>query len=109
MPFDNWWIIRALAVRLSQPGMKTQRRFVALVALVLALFLAGACVYLFRQPDENALEAAALKVFAAAGALIAVLICLAVAVRKKTGARWATEEALEMAGERSPGGRERKR
>lgn len=89
--------------------MKTQRRFVALAALALALFLAGACVYLFRQPDENALEAAALKVFAAAGVLIAVLVGLAVAVRKRTGPRWTTEEALEMAGERGRDGRARGR
>jgi hypothetical protein len=109
MPLENWWLIRALAVRLSRPDMKTQRRFVALAALVLALFLAGACVYLFRQPDENALEAAALKVFAAAGALVAVLIALAVVVRKRTGARWATEEALETAGERGRDGRGRGR
>ena len=106
---DNWWIIRALVVRLSRPDMKTQRRFVALVGLVLALFLVGACVYLFRQPDDDALEAAALKVFAAAGALIAVLVCLAVVVRRRTGARWTTEEALEMAGRRRQGGRAKTR
>ena len=80
--------------------MKTQRRFVALVGLVLALFVAGACVYLFRQPDDAALESAALKVFAAMGALIAVAVCLAVVVRRKTGARWTTRQALEMAGDR---------
>lgn len=105
MAIVNGWIVRALAVRLSQPGMKTQRRFTALACLVMALFVAGALVYLFRQPDEDALEAAALKVFAAAGALVAVLVCLAAVVRRKTGARWTTEEALEMAGE---GSRERR-
>ena len=105
MPIANGWIIRALAVRLSRPDMKTQRRFVALVGLLLALFVAAAVVYLFRQPDDDALEAAALKVFAAMGVLIAAIISLAVVVRRRTGARWTTEEALEMAGE--PGRDER--
>jgi Na+/proline symporter len=84
----NAWIIREVAARLRQPGMKTQRRFVLIVALVLALFLCGALLYLFRQPTNDAMESAALKVFAAFGALIAILISLAVLVRKKTAARW---------------------
>ena len=100
MPIVNGWIVRALAVRLRQPGMKMQRRFTLIVALILAVFVAGALVYLARQPTEDALENAALKVFAAMGVLIAILITVAVLVRKRTGAAWTTQEALEMAGER---------
>jgi heme O synthase-like polyprenyltransferase len=97
MPIFNGWIIRALAVRLRQPEMGPQRRFMLVVALVLALFLIGALWYLFQQPDDNALERAAIKVFAAMGVLIALLITAAVIVGKKTKARWTVEEALEMA------------
>lgn len=68
--------------------MKSQRRFVLIAAVVLALFLCGALLYLFRQPTNDAMESAALKVFAAFGVLIAVLITLAVLVRRKTAARW---------------------
>ena len=97
MPIFNGWIIRALAVRLREPEMGPQRRFMLVVALVLALFLVGAFWYLFQQPDDNALERAAIKVFAAMGVLIALIITAAVTVGKKTKARWPVGEALEMA------------
>ncbi|HYG80272.1 MAG TPA: hypothetical protein VD861_07795 [Pyrinomonadaceae bacterium] len=101
----NNWVIRALAARLRQPGMRTQRRFVAAAGLVLGLFLIGAVVYLFRQPTHDAMERAALKVFAAVGVLILLLIVAAVFVRKRTGASWSREEALKMAGEGREGPR----
>lgn len=94
----NNWVIRALAARLRQPGMRTQRRFVAAAGLVSGLFLIGAVVYLFRQPTHDAMERAALKVFAVMGVLIAILIAAAVFVRRRTGASWPQEEALKMAG-----------
>ena len=99
MPIFNGWIVRALAVRLRQPEMGPQRRFLLVVALVLALFLIGALWYLFQQPTntDEALERAAIKVFAAMGVLIALLMVAAVIVGKKTKARWTVEEALEMA------------
>ena len=103
MPIYNGWIIRALAVRLRQPGMQTQRRFVVAISLVLALFVIGALFHLFRQPTEEAMGRAAVEVFAVMGMLIAVVIAAAVAVRKRTGARWSDEEALKMAGERRKG------
>jgi type VI protein secretion system component VasK len=96
----NGWIFRALAVRLRQPGMKAQRWFMLGMALVFAAAIAWALVFLFRQETEQALEEAALIVFALFGALIAIALLLAYVVRKKTGARWTTEEALEMAGEK---------
>ena len=67
MPIFNGWIIRALAARLRQPGMRPQRRFLAAASLLMALFVTGAVIYLFRQPTEDAMERAALKVFAAMG------------------------------------------
>jgi hypothetical protein len=100
MPISNGWIIRALAERLRQPGMRTQRRFVVAVGLLLVLFVIGAVIYLFRQPTNDAMEQAALKVFAAMGVLIAIVIAAAVVVRKRTSASWSQEEALRMAGER---------
>ena len=100
MPVYDGWIIRALAVRLRQPGMRTQRRFVAAIGLVLALFVIGALFHLFRQPTEGAMERAAVEVFAVMGTLIAVAVAAAVVVRRRTGARWSDEEALKMAGER---------
>lgn len=83
MPFENLWLIRALIARLREPGMRAQRRFVAAACLALLLFLAGALTYLLRQPNDAALERAALRVFAAMGALIAVLVVAAVYVRKR--------------------------
>ena len=53
MPIFNGWIIRALAVRLRQPEMGPQRRFLLIVALVLALFLIGALWYLFQRDDVD--------------------------------------------------------
>ncbi len=100
MPFSNGWIIRALAARLRQPGMRAQRRFTAAAGLALLLFVAGAVYYLWRQPTEDALERAALRVFAAMGLLIVVCVAAALVVRRKTGASWTEEEALRMAGER---------
>lgn len=91
----NGWLIRALIRRLQQPGMRTQRRFVLFTSLVLLIFLVGALFYIFRQPTEDALEMAALKVFAALGLLIVILIGAALYVRKRTSARWTTQEALE--------------
>lgn len=100
MPISNGWIIRALAVRLRQPGMRPQRRFMIAVSLLMVLFVTGAVIYLFRQPTEDAMERAALKVFAVMSILIAILIAAAVVVRKRTGASWSQEEALRMADER---------
>lgn len=100
MPISNGWIIRALAVRLRQPGMRPQRRFVIAVSLLMVLFVTGAVIYLFRQPTEDAMERAALKVFAVMSILIAILIATAVVVRKRTGASWSQEEALRMADDR---------
>ena len=104
MPIYNGWIIRALAVRLRQPGMQTQRRFVVAAGIMLAIFVVGALFHLFRQPTEGAMERAAVEVFALMGVLIAVAIAAAVVVRRRTGASWSDEEALKMAGE----GRERR-
>lgn len=95
MAISNGWIIRALIQRLQQPGMKVQRRFVLGASLLLAIFLVGAIFYIFRQPTEDALEMAALKTFAALGLLIVILICAAIFVRKRTGAKWTTQQALE--------------
>jgi hypothetical protein len=103
MPIYNGWIIRALAVRLRQPGMWLQRRFMVVVSLLMALFVIGAAIYLFRQPTEDAMEQAALKVFAVMGIFIAILIAAAVVVRKRTNAGWSQEEALRMADERREG------
>ena len=103
---SNGWIIRALAARLRQPGMRPQRRFLAAAGLLMALFVTGAVIYLFRQPTEGALEGAALKVFAAMGVFIAIAIAAAVVVRKRTGASWSREEALRMADERRGGRRQ---
>jgi len=99
MPIYNLWIIRALIVRLRQPGMRRQRRFVIAASLLMTLFVIGALTYLFRQPTEDAMEQAALKVFAMMGILIAILIGAAVVVRRRTGASWPQEEALRMANE----------
>lgn len=97
------WIIRALAVRLRQPGMQTQRRFVVAIGIVVAFFVFGALFHLFRQPTEDAMERAAVEVFAVMGVLIAVVIAVAVVVRKRTGASWSVSEALKMAGKRQEG------
>src|SRR3712207_954847 len=105
MPVFNAWIIRALAVRLREPGMRAQRRFTAAAGLVLASFVVGAAFYLFTRPTEDALESAALRVFAAAGLLIAVLVAAAVVVRKRTGAKWSDADALRAAGEAEREGR----
>lgn len=103
MSMYNGWIIRALAVRLRQPGMQTQRRFVVALSLLLALFVIGALFHLFRQPTEGAMERAALEVFAVMGLIIAVAIAAAVVIRKRTGVSWSVEEAMKMAGERQEG------
>jgi uncharacterized membrane protein YozB (DUF420 family) len=88
--------------------MRAQRRFAAAAALALAIFVVGAVTYLFLQPTEDAMEGAAIVVFALMGLLITVVILAAVAVRKTTGARWPEEEVLRKAGERpgrpGPGG-----
>ena len=70
------------------------------VSLLLTFFLVGAAIYLFRQPTEDAMGRAALKVFAVLGILIAILIVAAVVVRKRTNASWSQEDALKMTGER---------
>lgn len=101
----NYWIIRALVARLREPGMRAQRRFVVGAGFVLALFFIGAVIYLLRQPTHDAMEQAALSVFAAVGVLLVVLILAAVYVRKRTGASWSDEEALRTAGEGDEGGR----
>lgn len=103
MPISNGWIIRALAVRLRQPGMRPQGRFMVAVSLIMALFVIGALIYLFRQPTEDAMERAALRVFAVMGLLIAVLIAAAVVVRKRTRVKWSQEEAVQMADEGGEG------
>jgi uncharacterized membrane protein len=103
MPIFNSWLIRALAVRLRQPGMRPQRRFLVVVSVLLVLFLIGAVIYLFRQPTEDAFEQAALKVFAVLGIFIAILIAAAVVVRRRTSAVWPQAEALKMADERREG------
>ncbi|HEX6622773.1 MAG TPA: hypothetical protein VF064_03620 [Pyrinomonadaceae bacterium] len=108
MPIFNGWIIRALAARLRQPGMRPQRRFLAAAGFLMALFVTGAVIYLFRQSTEDAMERAALKVFAAMGVFVALLIGAAVVVRKRTGASWPQEEALRMAGERRGGRRQQR-
>jgi cytochrome bd-type quinol oxidase subunit 1 len=100
MPISNGWIIRALAVRLRQPGMRPQRRFMFAVSLLMILFATGAVIYLFRQPTEDAMERAAIKVFALMGILIAIVIAAAVVVRKRTRASWSQAETLQMTGER---------
>lgn len=105
MPISNGWIIRALAARLRQPGMRPQRRFVVAISILMALFVIGAMIYLFRQPTEDAMERAALRVFAMMGIFIAIVIAAAIVLRKRTGASWSQEEALKMAGERREGGR----
>ena len=92
----NGWLIGALIRRLRQPGMRAQRRFVLITIVALAIFLAGAIFYIFRQPTEDALEMAALKVFAVFGLLIAILICVAIFIRRRTSAKWTTREALEI-------------
>jgi hypothetical protein len=84
--------------------MRPQRRFLLVVGILMALFVVGALVYLFRQPTDDAMEQAALKVFALMGIFIAILIAAAVIVRKRTGATWSQEEALRMADERSEEG-----
>jgi hypothetical protein len=100
MPIPDIWIIRALVARLRQPGMRAQRRLVIIVGSLMALFFIGAMVYLFRQPTEDAFEQAALRVFVVMFVFIAILIAAAIVVRKRTGASWSQEEALEMADER---------
>ena len=105
------WIVRALLVRYRQPNMKPQRRFMAVVAVILTAFLIGATLYLFRQPPGTAMEVAALHIFLALGILIAILVAVAVVVAKRTSARWSYEEALTMAGlkdDQTPGGQERR-
>ena len=99
MPINNGWILRALAVRLRQPGMGPQRRFAFVVSVLMALFVIGAGIYLFRQPTDDAMERAAIKVFAVMGIFFAIAIAAAVVVRERTGASWSQEEALRMAGE----------
>ncbi|HYO63009.1 MAG TPA: hypothetical protein VER08_05065 [Pyrinomonadaceae bacterium] len=83
MPFENLWLIRALVARLREPDMGAQRRFMAVACVALVLFLIGALTYLLRQPNDSALESAALRVFAAMGALIAVLVTAAVYVGRR--------------------------
>jgi cytochrome bd-type quinol oxidase subunit 2 len=100
MPIFNGWIIRALAVRLRQPGMRLQRRLMVAVSFLMALFLIWALIYIFRQPTEDAMEWAALRVFAVLGIFIAILIAAAVVVRTRTSASWSQEEALRMIDER---------
>lgn len=96
MPISNAWLFRELASRLRQPDMRPQRRFIAAVGLLLALFFVGAVIYLFRQPTEDAMERAALRVFAALGILIAAVIAAAVVFRKRTRARWVPGEVIQM-------------
>lgn len=98
MLFHHTWVIRALIVRLRQPGMRVQRRFVTILGLVLVLFLVAALVHLLKQPNDTALEHAALEVFAALGVFTGAAIVCAVVIRKKTGASWSDEDALEAAG-----------
>lgn len=96
-------LIRALIARLRQPGMRPQRRFMAAVSLLLALFVIGAVVYLFRQPTPDAMEQAALKVFAVMGIFIAIIIAAAVVLRRRTSASWTQEDAFKLAGEKREG------
>lgn len=103
MPIYNAWIIGALIRRLRQPEMKPQRRFIAIACVVLFLFLILAFRHLLGRPTESEFERAALEVFAAFGVLILFLIAGAVIVRKRTAARWTTEEALRMRGEAGDG------
>ncbi len=98
MLFHHTWVIRALIVRLRQPGMSVQRRFLAVLTLVLVLFLVAALVHLFKQPNDTAMERAALEVFAALGVLIGGAVACAIVIRKKTGTAWSDEHALEAAG-----------
>lgn len=103
MPISNGWIIRALAARLRQPGMRPQRRFLVVVSLLMVLFVIGAVIYLFRQPTNDAMERAALHVFALMGIFIIILIAAAMVVRKRTSASWSQGEALRMADESREG------
>ncbi len=98
MLFHHTWVIRALMVRLRQPGMCVQRRFLAILGLVLVLFLVAALVHLFKQPDDSAMERAALEIFAALGVLVIGAMACAIVIRKKTGASWSDEDALKAAG-----------
>ncbi len=98
MLFHHTWVIRALMVRLRQPGMCVQRRFLAILGFVLVLFLVAALVHLLKQPTDTAMERAALEVFAAMGVLLGGAMACAIVIRKKTGASWSDEDALKAAG-----------
>ncbi len=98
MLFHHTWVIRALIVRLRQPDMGLQRRFLAILALVLVVFLVAALIHLFRQPNDTAMERAALEIFAAMGVLVGGAVACAIVIRKKTGASWSDADALEAAG-----------
>jgi uncharacterized membrane protein len=106
MPISNAWLFRELAQRLRQPGMRPQRRFIAAASFLMALFFVGAVIYLFRQPTEDAMERAALRVFAVLGILIAALIAAAVVFRKRTRARWAPGEVIQMDDEKRERGQQ---
>jgi cbb3-type cytochrome oxidase subunit 3 len=106
MPIFNAWLFRELAQRLRQPGMRPQRRFIAAVGLLMALFFVGAAVYLFRQPTEDAMERAALRVFAVLGVLIGAVIAAAVVFRKRMRARWVPGEVIQPDGEKRERGRQ---
>jgi ABC-type thiamin/hydroxymethylpyrimidine transport system permease subunit len=97
MLFHHAWVVRALVVHLREPGMRLQRRFLALLGLVFVVFVSAALVYLFRQPNDTVMERAALEILAAMGMLIMVAIVCAMIIRKKTGARWSDEDALKAA------------
>jgi hypothetical protein len=98
MLYHHAWVVRALIVRLREPGMRLQKRFLALLGLVFVLFLIAALVHLFKQPNDTAMERAALELLAATGVLITVAIACAIIIRKKTGSCWSDEEALKAAG-----------
>jgi apolipoprotein N-acyltransferase len=92
MNIYSGWIIREVIRQLRRPERGAQRKFVFGFGLVLAAFLWWAFAFLMRQETEADLERAAIFVFAMMGALIAVALVLAFVVRRKTGARWTTEE-----------------
>lgn len=92
MNIYNGWIIREVVRQLRRPERRAQRRFMFGMCIVLAAFLWWAFAFLIRQETEADLERAAIFVFAMMGVFIAVGLVLAVVVRRKTGARWTTEE-----------------
>ena len=88
MPIFDGWIIRAVADRLRQPEMRTQRRFMIMFTVLMVLVVLGSLYYLYIQTTEDAIDQAAVHVLIAMGVMIAILIIGAIVIRKRTNARW---------------------